>query len=660
MTKLDGVSLWLEWDGARPLQDEQRDGLEEQLTRYRGQQLAKIRSRPIKEALDPHEFKFISKVFPRLAYDNPVYRGGTTSTDPLAEVIVPALTGAVNQICIDTNIRNESLLALLDFQFMPATFRVTMEEHRGRGRVEGAGEGGKGYGIPMRPVARRESPLRVRWDPLALNIADCSWTGWESIHDRKALIEWAKANPDEGYDWRALEELGADNGVEQVRGTRNTPSRDEIAIVNMWMRDADISEMLKGIPEDERHYFHGAICRVAIGGGKQDGKNGDARTICKPKPFFGPKCGPLIIGYAYPLWNKPGGFGPLRPTKGAADALNRAMEAEDDRAMRHRSFGLFDGTERQIAKFQNALDGSLHSLPGLDKNKYVAVEVGGPTETGQAMILMYQARLAEISAMAPSASGTVTGKGTATENIEAANTLDERTAFQAKQFHDLMGRVGRSLGWYCYHSQRVVQPLPEEVAQQVGQIPEVQIAPDGTPFIERQKPMAFYGGKRNGLAIEADEYDRFQFTLDMSSMSWQSDEAQMRLMGMVQEQIERMGPLITDPRFEGVAWADVMKLNERATGQAIFGKLFDLKACAQVRQSVALAQQAELQTQNQNPAKMSGQLGLPATPAPKPRPPAGKGGTARPTPTVSKRAAPAAAGASTKAKPQASNPRIEM
>ena len=279
---------------------------------------------------------------------------------------------------------------------------------------------------------------------------------------------------------------------------------------------------------------------------------------------------------------------------------------------------------------------------------------------GQALVGIDRARLAQASAMSPAASGAVTGKGTATENIEAASTLDERVAFQRTQFYDLMRRVGGAMGWYCYHSQRVVQPLPPDALQDLGSLPQVKIAPDGTPYVEMPKRGVLYGGKRNGVSIKPDEYDQLQISLDSTSMSWTSDEKQLQLVQLVNEEIVTFGPLVSDPRYQHVAWGLVGKLKAKATGQAIFGKLYDLSAAAQMAQSQALQEQAMIQAAANSPAQMSGSLGVPpAKPAAKPATASQSGG--RPKPTVSATASPAGRqGSQVKSKPPASNPKIEM
>lgn len=627
--KLDATNLWQEWEGAAPFQSDLMEGVDEQLTRYRGRQASKLSTRRAQDALEPHEFEVLSKTFARLANDNPIFRCSTRSNDPEAEAVAPALADAVNQICVETNFRNEAILALLDFEFIPAVFRVTMEDDYSRGMVDGAGPGGKGKGIPMRSVARRESPLRTRWDTQALNITAAAWTGWQSIHDRKGLIAHALAHPEERWNVRALRELEADVGTEEVRGERHTPSRDEVTVVNMWIRECDPetkAQLFRDIPEDQRHYFNGVICRIAMGGGSRGAKDGTAHMLAPPVPFFGPPEGPLCIGYCYPLFDKPGGFGASKPVKGIVDALNRAVDAENERSDKHRSFGLVDGTERQISKIQNAKDGSLHAMPGLKKEQFVAVEIGGPTEMGQALIQIYQARLAKASAMSTAASGTVTGDGTATEVIEAGNTLDERTGFQATQFRDLLRRVGKAMAWYCYHSLRVVQPVSDEVAAQLpaGQ-PRAKVAPDGTAYVERPKRVMFEGGPRDGQKILPGEFERFQFVLDPTSMAWQSDESQMRLFALVNEEILTIGPQVANPMMQHVEWDDIAKLKAKATGHPIFRRMFNLQTAALLAQSQALMMQAQTQEQGKNPAAMSSKHGEPQkrpepTPAGRPKP----------------------------------------
>lgn len=622
--KLDATNLWAEWTAADQWHRENLAGLDEQLDRYRGLQRGRLSSLKVQNAIEPHEFEWVSRMLPEMAFDNPYCRVG--SETEMGDLIAPALGDALNQISRDTYFRAEAILACLDFQFLPAVLRVEMEPNQAQGQVKGAGPGGTGYGVPMRPRSYRVSPMYARLDPCALNTEAAAWTGWQTIHDRQRLIEHAQANPEQGWDIEALKICGKDNGIDAVRGNNfatTVPTRDEIALVHMWVRDADMAEPLKGVPRKDWFKFHGALCTSAVGGSSDAKKNGDGRQVRKPRPFFGPECGPLYFGYAYPLFDKPGGQGPLRPIKGRVDAINRLVALENQRIEKHRRMTIIGrGSERQIALIKNGEEDGVYSLPGAESASIINAEFGGPTEAGQAMIAMHRAALAQTSSMSPASRGTVTGAGTASENILADRAQQQQSAFLKMQFNDLIRRVKAGEAWYLYHSNRVVQPLSKEFVEEMGIPPGVKMTPAG-PVLEYPK---FYGGERGGQTIEPDEFKLMQITVDISSTAWRSDEEQMRLVQLVNEDVLTTGPMVSDPRMQHVNWATVQKMKAKALNNPLFTKLYNLEAAAEIAQSQALMEQAQVQEKANNPAKLGTSVGQPSSSPQLAKPRAGAGG----------------------------------
>jgi hypothetical protein len=223
--------------------------------------------------------------------------------------------------------------------------------------------------------------------------------------------------------------------------------------------------------KEEKTRYHGTIFTVAWA--SEDGK-GQAAYLRDPRPFFGPRWGPYIVGGQYTVPDESAPLSALTANEGQIQELNNQARANNNAAQRRKTLALVDGLKpAMINKLAAAPDGDIVAVSGIEKNKVIEIEVGGASQDAQAREFELRGRVDRNLAMGDAVRGQVSGAGTATENAIAAQANSALTSFVDMKFMQFEMRLFRSVLWYFDQDERSVLPLGREYGVFVGgQSPE--------------------------------------------------------------------------------------------------------------------------------------------------------------------------------------------
>jgi hypothetical protein len=380
---------------------------------------------------------------------------------------VQALEDAGNRWILDTNYQREREKLGTDFCFAWSVAIVTQGARTGFEQAEDP---------VMTPKAIRLSPRRFGWDPLSLSIEEARYMYHVMIRDKDDILEDAK---DEKSGWikENIESVPTDIDAKGLRNKYEygeTPSRNEVIYYEIWVPEYTLPEdddFWSGMSKEEKTRYHGTIFTVAWA--SEDGK-GQAAYLRDPRPFFGPRWGPYIVGGQYTVPDESAPLSALTANEGQIQELNNQARANNNAAQRRKTLALVDGLKpAMINKLAAAPDGDIVAVSGIEKNKVIEIEVGGASQDAQMREFELRGRVDRNLAMGDAVRGQVSGAGTATENAIAAQASSALTGFVDMKFVEFEKRLFRSVLWYFDQDERSVLPLGREYGVFVGgQSPE--------------------------------------------------------------------------------------------------------------------------------------------------------------------------------------------
>lgn len=297
-------------------------------------------------------------------------------------------------------------------------------------------------------------PSDVTWDPYATAWETKRWCAHRYARDADDLIEFAKQNPDEGWNVQALElcavdsELGDLARKEHLNG--DPPPRRELVLYDVWCA---------GEPGTS-----GYLYTFTMNG------SGEGAFVREVRDYFGPKTGPYTLFGTYAVPNRSLPMSPLMAVWGAIDELNAHAEAASTAAKRGKSIMIADLPAAFAKSVHDSRDGDTVNIPGWKKENADVYQYGYLTAERINYLTILSDRVDRILGMNDADRGFAAGNATATENGIAATATNEITGFVAQRFTECAEDLLMTVLWYLYHDDTAVFDidLKDEERQAMG------------------------------------------------------------------------------------------------------------------------------------------------------------------------------------------------
>lgn len=297
-------------------------------------------------------------------------------------------------------------------------------------------------------------------DVYAKTFDEARLMGHRCIIDHDDLLALAREDDENGWDISAIEGMTKDSGLRRDYDTETMNSsitRNEVSYWEVYVKrskeelPADAQAEEKSARKSGDRLFNGWIHTL---GESSAGKA--ALEIRKPRPFFGPPGGPYDMHGCYTVPRCLFPLGPITATYHQQRALNEHIGRMIKHSQNARTIGAIDGLNSDDnTKLQNAVDGDLVVVSGLDKNRTAEFKFDGLTEQDMAIYNFLKDLLEQGSGTYAASVGKVTGIGTATENAIAGEGANARQEFVAQRHTDGWQNVIRKRVWFLRNDFRI-------------------------------------------------------------------------------------------------------------------------------------------------------------------------------------------------------------
>lgn len=551
-------------------------------------------------------FEYLSYLAPTLAYDNPKVLTKTRRPGSQRQVAIAMMAG-LNRWVVDSDYQTHLMRMAYDFAFYHG---ASITSHLWKdGEYPDKDTGRPTRGSIAWPVVDRVSPHRFAVDPLCAHWSEARWMGHATFWDKEDIKDRAK-DEKSGWNAKAIEALcttgeGSSRGRPE-RAEGRVPERDEIVCWELWV--PEYTEDKWAGPDEG---VHGGMFTVAL----DQATGAITDWLRKPRPFYGPRWGPYSVFGAYVDPDCPMPLGPLGIVYQQIDDLNDHARSIARSCTTYKRLILVDAGSKKLANvLKSTPDSFVVPVEGLKKDDVIQVEVGGVTDQQLSQYSIVKTRLDRMLAMQDAQRGTVTGRGTATENSIADEASSKRMAHLKRQFTKASIRELRTVGWGMYHNDRVIFPVGGEASQEMG---------GGDAF--------FFGGDtKDGSGVT---YDDLELDIEPYSAEYTSEALlQTRTMQGAQFVIE------TAPMIPQTPWLDWKDLYQQV-GNAI--NIPNLSDAVNVEMAMKMAggqspfpggQPILARQLGRADRSRGGAGGRPLNVAPMPQLPAGPGGGMAPGP----------------------------
>lgn len=494
---------------------------------------------------------YVSMVLPRIIHDNPKVR--VTSARPdVQRTPAIAMRAGLNRWCRMTRMRG-TLERIATDMLLGWGIALTVNEPKGYNRTWDASG-------PYLPRVYRIDPERFFIDPAAQHWEEARFMGHVWVADKADLL--AKAELDETWNKEALDALGTNNGVDELRQDRDIPERRELAIYEIWVPELhELAAELLDEATDEA-MFNGTIWTI---GKYQSGDNCKCEFIRKPLPYYGPRNGPYTIFGAFTVPNDPY---PLSPIVAARDQIKYANDLATTQQENQKRYKRMLVGDAKNAKFLqdvvNAPDLFVFAEAGLDARSLQPVEVGGSTNQHIQSVEVAKERLDRALGMSDAMRGNIAGSASATEVAVAESASTMRIAHLKRSFQDAVDTVMRTVAWHMFHDGRISFPVGTEDMAGMG-----------------SRDQVFVGG------IGVGSYEDLQIDVDTYSMERTSEMlAQKRAVEVFQVVTTAAQAM---PAMPWVKWKDLLGFLGDAQNVPQMAEFIDEDALSQMRQAASQA-----------------------------------------------------------------------
>jgi len=505
------MGLWREIHAAEAERDKRLAVLSATIEAYTSP-FWKSESGEISDALDynpeNHHYEFLRLHVPQILSGMPraMIKSKRAAPHDAAHDLAKGLQHAANVWAVDTDLEYALLPCAFDFYLNHCVGLVRQQAHPYLALSDGGA-------AAEWPQFVRVSPRRFVRDPLALSRRECRFFGHMTVIDKDDLLATAEEEGQEGWDEEAigaLAEMRPDDGMRE--GRSDVPDRKEVTYYELWMPELE-TEGGAG--------YHGTILTLGVG------TTSDGTTvqefIREPRGFWGPPDGPYEVADQYVVPDEPYGLAGLVATEGEVRDLNSVVRGAILAGNSYKRLILVDDTDPDfVAKVSSGEFDLVLPVAGLGKDRVIAVEIGGITPQMIALIQDRRDRLDRVSGMSEARRGLVTGRGTATEVAEAAQSGDIAIAYDKRQWMRFVRGVFSKATWYIAHSKNVRIALNAESSRELG----IETPPGG---------MAVYEG--GDWDLKAGDWSAAQLEIEPLSMEYTS-QAQLQQMALMAHQIK--------------------------------------------------------------------------------------------------------------------------
>lgn len=399
---------------------------------------------------------YVSMVLPRIIHDNPKVR--VTSARPQVQrTACVAMKAALNRWSKMTKVRG-TIERIATDMLLGWGVSLTVNEPKGHER-RWDGDG------PYLPRVYRIDPARFIIDPAAMHWEEARFMGHVWVTDKEDLLR--RAEMDETWNKEVIEGLATNNGVDELRDSRDIPERYELAIYEIWVPEMDeaAAELIDEAADDA--LFNGTIWTIAKYQGGTD--KCECQFIRKPLPYYGPATGPYTVFGAFTVPNDPYPLSPIVACRDQIQYCNDMALSQQENQKRYKRILVGDAKNPKFLQdVVNAPDMYVFAEAGLDARSLQPVEVGGSTNQHIQSVETAKERLDRALGMSDAMRGNVAGSASATEVAVAESASTMRIAHLKRAFQDACDTVFRNVGWYMFHDGRISIPVGGEDTRAVG------------------------------------------------------------------------------------------------------------------------------------------------------------------------------------------------
>ena len=385
-----------------------------------------------------HNYKILRYMTPKLAYQRP--RVSMTSRmvgmdDELREREV-----VLDQWMQDHRVERLGQQAVPDFMSSTFCSHVSVVPHKYLG-LDGMMDSPEDEPA-VDVIWERLSPLDFGFDPSARTREAREYEFHSWVTDKRSLME--RAEREEGWNVDAIRALPESEeraeGVESEHRRKGQPDRKEVTVYQMWFRHDKIDETKlssKG--------YNGVIYTFAIATSNDEVVASE--FVREPQDFFGPSTGPYVGGEVYYVPDSSFGLAPMVAHEGQNRDLNRHAKGVSDMAARYKRLILCASAE-MAEEIESKPNDYIITIPGLEANAVIEIEVGGVTDQVLGYLQLAHGRLESVSGLSEALQGSVSGRGTATEQQIASIASDVATDFVKGRFQDIFAEGLAKVDWY--------------------------------------------------------------------------------------------------------------------------------------------------------------------------------------------------------------------
>lgn len=459
MLDVSPQNLTREGDAAMLFTKEHCDSMDAQLKRYVGPYYRATAG--IDDAdYDPenHAYEFISLEVARNVADNPTW-DVSSKKGPEEEADAEAMAMALDRWCRDIDLRTTLRQCFVDYCFKYAAVCIKQVP------IPGSDQGEQ-TSVPHRPQVQRFSPRRVFRDPLAVNADDCRYIGHQSIRDKEDLEAQARANPKE-WNLAAIQGLPVNTGVNEMRmdpKLSRMPDRKEVVVRQFWVPEIRLPDNDPGwgdepVGPQRDKLYHGTIYTLGIGCSGQPEERAD--FIAPPRPHFGDRSGPYVIGDYLYVPDQVHGLSQFTAVEGQVRELNTVARAMRRSMDARKNIGVVGSKDADASNtIKTTQDGEIAVINVDDVRTAVGqLALGGTDDQMMAYRQIVREVLQQGSGLSEARSGNAQQGVTATADSLAAAGGEARSAGSTQQWLSFVGKIGKKAAWYIHHDDAYVGSL---------------------------------------------------------------------------------------------------------------------------------------------------------------------------------------------------------
>ena len=592
MLNLEPKNLLEEIEFAEQYRDEKLAGVDESLARYQGPDRAVATGRAA--APENVEYEFVSYMNAVLAFDRPVVSIESPMVSKQNDVM--ALEVGLNRWIRDTKMRQEMSLMVPDFCFAWGVYCVSNRPAPELGEAPFMDKNGATRrAVPNRPYVKR-LPFKTAFkDPLATSPYGMRYGGHWDITDKSTLLKRAEEDEDGGWYVDVIRGMPTDADLKRAgRKCRSiNPTRDEVAICQLWVADAEIDWESEGIPESDREMYHGMLFDIAPA--LSDSGGMDALLIRKPRPFFGPRWGPYTYIGANVVPDDSYHLGPIQPVRSSISMYNAVNDTADRAMANYKRLVFVDDLEENLAeRVRTGKHDHVFQISSFERAKLENVEIGGVSNQMAAHLAMMKEKVDRNLGLSDVQRGAINGAGSATEVALATQASSARLAVMERNWNYGHAQMLLGVAWYFWHDDEVAQPISMQEAMQIGvQAPDlIELDEEGNPVVLNGQVKAKQQYVFGGTDEDDDSFDSLDLEILPYSMRRMSDQEQQLRSTFLVNYAVQIAPVI--PMSPHIDWNLLNRALAKLTGIHELRSLVNLRAAADMAQSQALAQYAEM------------------------------------------------------------------